>query len=59
MAVYDAQGTRASGQPEVDRSWSRLSEGGDVRAQQCGWLKDRFGVSWQVAPAELPQLMST
>lgn len=45
-------------QQEIDRYWDRLSEGGDERAQQCGWLKDRFGVSWQVVPAELPELLN-
>ena len=40
-------------QAEIDHYWVRLGEGGDARAQQCGWLKDRFGVSWQVIPAEM------
>ena len=44
-------------QEELDRYWTRLSEGGDVKAQQCGWLKDRYGVSWQVIPAVLPQML--
>jgi predicted 3-demethylubiquinone-9 3-methyltransferase (glyoxalase superfamily) len=35
---------------EVDEYWERLSEGGDPTAQQCGWLKDKYGVSWQVIP---------
>jgi predicted 3-demethylubiquinone-9 3-methyltransferase (glyoxalase superfamily) len=39
-------------QEEVDHYWARLGEGGDPRAQQCGWLKDRFGVSWQVIPGD-------
>ncbi|MBW3625449.1 MAG: VOC family protein [Armatimonadetes bacterium] len=40
-------------QEEVDYFWERLSEGGDERAQQCGWLKDKFGVSWQIVPRVL------
>ncbi|QNP40577.1 VOC family protein [Lysobacter solisilvae (ex Woo and Kim 2020)] len=44
-------------QAEVDRYWNHLSAGGDPAAQQCGWLKDRFGLSWQVVPNELPQLI--
>lgn len=43
-------------QAEIDHFWDRLSEGGEE--SQCGWLKDRFGVSWQVVPAVLPQLMN-
>jgi predicted 3-demethylubiquinone-9 3-methyltransferase (glyoxalase superfamily) len=45
-------------QAEVDHYWDRLGEGGDPSAQQCGWLKDRYGVSWQVVPARLAELMS-
>lgn len=37
-------------QEEVDFYWDRLTAGGDDKAQQCGWLKDRFGLSWQVFP---------
>ena len=35
-------------QEEVDDLWEKLSEGGDEKAQQCGWLKDKYGVSWQI-----------
>jgi predicted 3-demethylubiquinone-9 3-methyltransferase (glyoxalase superfamily) len=37
-------------QAEIDYYWEKLSEGGDPSAQACGWLKDKFGLSWQVAP---------
>ena len=37
-------------QEEIDYYWKNLSEDGDPNAQQCGWLKDKFGLSWQVAP---------
>ncbi|HET9702145.1 MAG TPA: VOC family protein [Burkholderiales bacterium] len=46
-------------QEELDHYWSRLSEGGDEAAQQCGWLKDRYGVSWQVVPSALPALLQS
>lgn len=40
-------------QEEIDHYWDRLTEGGDPAAQQCGWLKDAWGVSWQVVPRKL------
>jgi predicted 3-demethylubiquinone-9 3-methyltransferase (glyoxalase superfamily) len=43
-------------QEEIDRYWSQLSAGGDEKAQQCGWLKDKYGLSWQIVPADLPDL---
>ena len=45
-------------QQDVDYYWEKLSAGGDPSAQQCGWLKDRFGVSWQIVPTVLPELLS-
>ena len=44
-------------QEEVDHYWDTLTAGGDEKAQQCGWLKDRFGVSWQVVPTILTDLL--
>lgn len=44
-------------QEEVDHYWNSLAAGGDEAAQCCGWLKDRYGVSWQIVPDILPQLM--
>ncbi len=43
-------------QEEVDHYWSKLSEGGEEGP--CGWLKDRFGLSWQIVPKRLPELLS-
>lgn len=45
-------------QEEVDYYWEKLSEGGDEKAQQCGWLKDKYGVSWQVIPGILPEMIN-
>ncbi|UEM07463.1 VOC family protein (plasmid) [Skermanella rosea] len=42
-------------QQEIDRLWDALKEGGSV--EQCGWLKDRWGLSWQIAPKRLRELM--
>jgi predicted 3-demethylubiquinone-9 3-methyltransferase (glyoxalase superfamily) len=42
-------------QEDIDETWDRLSEGGEPGP--CGWLKDRFGVSWQVVPAELGKML--
>lgn len=40
-------------QEEIDYYWNTLSEGADPAAQQCGWLKDKYGLSWQIVPAEM------
>jgi len=44
-------------QEEVDYFWNRLGAGGDERAQQCGWLKDKYGLSWQIIPKALPKFL--
>jgi len=46
-------------QEEVDYYWEKLSAGGDEKAQQCGWLKDKYGVSWQVVPGTLIELIGS
>jgi predicted 3-demethylubiquinone-9 3-methyltransferase (glyoxalase superfamily) len=46
-------------QTEVDHYWDKLGEGGDQRAQQCGWLKDKYGISWQIVPVALFEMMSS
>jgi predicted 3-demethylubiquinone-9 3-methyltransferase (glyoxalase superfamily) len=45
-------------QEDVDYYWDKLGEGGDPDARQCGWLKDRYGLAWQVVPAEIMALLS-
>ncbi len=44
-------------QKEVDYFWEKLSEGGDEKAQQCGWHKDKYGVSWQIVPTVLGEML--
>lgn len=44
-------------QAEMDRYWNALSAGGDPAAQQCGWLKDRWGLSWQIVPRRLGEML--
>jgi len=44
-------------QQELDAYWEKLSAGGDPAAQQCGWLADKFGLSWQIVPSILPKLL--
>jgi predicted 3-demethylubiquinone-9 3-methyltransferase (glyoxalase superfamily) len=43
-------------QDEIDHFWDKLSEGG--HEGQCGWLKDKYGLSWQIVPSALPQMIS-
>jgi predicted 3-demethylubiquinone-9 3-methyltransferase (glyoxalase superfamily) len=45
-------------QEEIDDYWRQLSAGGDPAAQQCGWLKDKYGASWQIVPRILGELMT-
>jgi predicted 3-demethylubiquinone-9 3-methyltransferase (glyoxalase superfamily) len=44
-------------QEEVDYYWEKLSESGDEKAQQCGWLKDKYGLSWQIVPIDLIKML--
>ena len=46
-------------QKEIDHFWEKLSAGGDPKAQQCGWLKDKYGVSWQIVPTMMTDLFAT
>ena len=45
-------------QEEVDYYWVKLSEAGDEKAQQCGWLKDKYGLSWQIVPRVLVDMLN-
>jgi len=44
-------------QEEIDYYWGKLSEGGDEKAQQCSWLKDKYGLSWQIVPTVLSGML--
>lgn len=44
-------------QDEIEHYWQRLGDGGDPAARQCGWLKDRYGLSWQIVPAQMASWM--
>jgi len=44
-------------QKEIDYYWERLGAGGDPKARQCGWLKDKYGLSWQVVPEGMQKMM--
>jgi predicted 3-demethylubiquinone-9 3-methyltransferase (glyoxalase superfamily) len=46
-------------QAEVDYYWEKLGEGGDPNARQCGWLKDKFGLSWQVVPTGMIEMLKS
>jgi len=48
---------KCDSQDEIDHFWNALTEGG--KESQCGWLKDKFGLSWQIVPSQLPQIMSS
>ena len=45
-------------QEEIDEYWQKLGQGGDPNAQQCGWLKDKYGLSWQIVPRKIDELFS-
>ena len=48
---------RCKNQSEIDYYWDKLTAGGDPKAQICGWLKDKFGLSWQVTPTILEEML--
>lgn len=50
---------RCHDQTEIDTYWDKLSAGGDPNAQACGWLKDRYGLSWQIVPADIEELVQS
>ena len=49
---------KCDSQGEIDYYWAKLGAGGDPSAQVCGWLKDRYGLSWQVVPADMDEIMT-
>ncbi len=48
---------QCKGQKEIDYYWNKLTKGGDKKAQQCGWLKDKYGLSWQIVPQNIGELI--
>lgn len=50
---------KCESQEELDYFWEKLSEGGDKRAQVCGWLKDKYSVSWQIIPSNLTEMITS
>ena len=48
---------RCHDQAEIDHYWDKLSAGGDPNAQACGWLKDKYGLSWQIVPDDIEALV--
>jgi predicted 3-demethylubiquinone-9 3-methyltransferase (glyoxalase superfamily) len=45
-------------QEEIDYYWDRLTQGGDPQSQQCGWLKDKYGLAWQIVPMALQKMVA-
>jgi predicted 3-demethylubiquinone-9 3-methyltransferase (glyoxalase superfamily) len=50
---------RCHDQAEIDHYWSKLSAGGDPSAQACGWLKDKYGLSWEIVPDDIEALVQS
>lgn len=50
---------RCKDQAEVDYFWEKLGEGGDPKKQECGWLADKYGLSWQVIPPGVPEMFGS
>jgi predicted 3-demethylubiquinone-9 3-methyltransferase (glyoxalase superfamily) len=48
---------RCQDQAEIDYYWDKLSAGGDPKAQACGWLKDKYGLSWQIVPVDVEEIV--
>jgi predicted 3-demethylubiquinone-9 3-methyltransferase (glyoxalase superfamily) len=46
-------------QDEIDYYWEKLGAGGDPKSQQCGWIKDKFALSWQIVPEAMADLMTS
>ncbi len=50
---------RCESQAEIDYFWDKLGAGGDPKAQPCGWLKDKYGLSWQIVPTAMEKMMTS
>lgn len=53
-----SQQVNCESQEEIDYFWEKLGAGGDPKARQCGWLKDRYGLSWQIVPSNMDEMFA-